>query len=199
MGRAIEPVDGHPVQLLCKLAREGNAFVGGSFLAWRQGNAHNSFILALPDGSIRRHDKDYPSYWEACYYVGGSDDGVLSTPDGNVGTALCYEFVRSQTAARLKGKVGMVVGGFCWWGIDDTAPADDPMREWLLDLLRATPGQFARLLGVPVVHASHAGHFEGLTWPAGLLYSALRISARPKSWMVEVTYWRGCLVKMEKA
>src|SRR5947209_12251900 len=44
MGRAIEPVDGHPVQLLCKLAREGNAFVGGSFLAWRQGNAYNSFI-----------------------------------------------------------------------------------------------------------------------------------------------------------
>ena len=152
-------------ELLCRLAREGKAFVGGSFLAWRDGNAYNSFILALPNGKTLRHDKDYPSYWEACYYVGGSDDGVLSTPDGNVGVALCYEFVRSRTAARLKGKVGMVVGGSCWWGIEDTAPADDPMRKWLLDLLKATPGRFARLLGVPVVHASHAGRFEGRSWP----------------------------------
>jgi predicted amidohydrolase len=165
MAKATQALDGRPTELLCKLAREGNAFVGGSFLAWRDGNAYNSFILAHPSGKTLRHDKDYPSYWEACYYVGGSDDGVLSTPDGNVGVALCYEFVRSRTATRLKGKVGMVIGGSGWWGIEDTAPADDPMRKWLLDLLKATPGQFARLLGVPVVHASHAGRFEGLSWP----------------------------------
>ena len=39
------------------------------------------------------------------------------------------------------------------------------MRKWLLDVLKATPGRFARILGVPVVHASHAGRFEGLSWP----------------------------------
>jgi predicted amidohydrolase len=165
MAKATQEVGGRPTELLCKLAREGNAFVGGSFLAWRDGNAYNSFILALPDGSALRHDKDYPSYWEACYYVGGSDDGVFSTADGNVGVALCWEFIRSRTAARLHGKVGMVVGGSCWWGMEDTAPADDPMRKWLLNLLKATPGRFARLLGVPVVHASHAGRFEGRSWP----------------------------------
>jgi len=165
MTKAIEAVDGRPTELLCKLAREGNAFVGGSFLAWRNGNVYNSFVLALPNGKALRHDKDYPSYWEACYYVGGSDDGVLSTPDGKVGVALCYEFVRSRTAARLKGKVDMVVGGSCWWDVEDTAPADDPMRKWLLDLLKETPGRFARMLGVPVVHASHAGRFVGQTWP----------------------------------
>jgi predicted amidohydrolase len=165
MADATRRVDGPPAQLLRTLARQGNACVGGSFLAWRNGNVYNSFVLALPDGSTLRHDKDYPSYWEACYYVGGSDDGVLSTPDGNVGAALCWEFVRSRTAARLKGKVGMVVGGSCWWGIEDTAPATDPMRKWWLDLLKATPSRFARLLRVPVVHASHAGRFEGLAWP----------------------------------
>ena len=126
MAKATEAVYGRPTELLRKLAREGNAFIGGSFLAWRDGNAYNSFILALPNGKTLRHDKDYPSYWEACYYVGGSDDGVLSTPDGKVGVALCYEFVRSRTAARLKGKVDMVVGGSCWWDVEDTAPADDP-------------------------------------------------------------------------
>ena len=99
------------------------------------------------------------------YEQGGSDDGVMATPDGDVGVALCYEFVRSRTAARLKGKVSMVIGGACWWGLEDTAPADHPARKWLLDLLKATPGRFARLLGVPVVLASHAGHFEGLQWP----------------------------------
>ena len=31
--RAIEPIDGAPMQLLKRLAREGNAVVGGSFLA----------------------------------------------------------------------------------------------------------------------------------------------------------------------
>jgi hypothetical protein len=59
----------------------------------------------------------------------------------------------------------MVVGGSCWWGIEDTAPATDPMRKWWLDLLKTTPSRFARLLRVPVVHASHAGRFEGLSWP----------------------------------
>jgi predicted amidohydrolase len=165
MASAIREVNGPPAQLLCKLALEGKGFVGGSFLAWRDGNAYNSFILALPDGSTLRHDKDYPTLWENCYYVGGSDDGIIPTSDGNVGVALCFEFVRSRTATRLKGKVSMVLGGACWWGLEDRAPADHPARKWLLDLLKATPGRFAGLLGVPVVFASHAGHFDGLQWP----------------------------------
>ena len=47
----------------------------------------------------------------------------------------------------------------------DSTPVEDPGLKWLSELLRATPGQFARLLGVPVVHASHAGTFEGWSWP----------------------------------
>jgi hypothetical protein len=41
-----------PAQLLLDLAREGNAVVGGSFLAWRDGNAYDTFVLALPDGAF---------------------------------------------------------------------------------------------------------------------------------------------------
>ena len=104
MTKAIEPLDGRPTELLCRLAREGNAFVGGSFLAWRNGNAYNSFVLALPNGTTLRHDKDYPSYWEACYYLGGSDEGVLRTPDGNVGVALCFEFRPFQNRETFEGQ-----------------------------------------------------------------------------------------------
>jgi len=86
---------------------------------------------------------------------------VLSTSDGNVGVALCWEFVRSRTAVGLKNKVGMVVGGSCWGGVEDTAPAADPLQKWLVELLQTTSGRCARLLGVPVVHASRAGLFAG--------------------------------------
>lgn len=165
MAKAVRAVDGAPAQLLRRLAREGKIFVGGSFLAWHDGNAYNSFILALPDGSTRRHDKDIPTLWENCYYVGGNDDGALATPDGNVGVALCWELVRSKTVARLKNRVSMVVGGSCWWSTRDTDPAEDPERKWILDLLKVTPGRFARMVGVPVVHASHAGRFAGQSWP----------------------------------
>jgi hypothetical protein len=34
-----------------------------------------------------------------------------------------------------------------------------------LDILKATPGRMARMVGVPVTMASHAGRFEGLAWP----------------------------------
>jgi predicted amidohydrolase len=73
MAKVVQPVDGASAQLLRQLAREGRAYVGGSFLAWRSGNAYNSFLLTLPDGTIVRHDKDYPTLWENCYYVGGID------------------------------------------------------------------------------------------------------------------------------
>jgi predicted amidohydrolase len=165
MARASRAVDGPPAELLRDLARQGNATVGGSFLAWRDGNIYNSFVLALPDGSTHRHDKDYPTFWENCYYIGGNDDGVVPTPQGNIGVALCWEFIRSRTAVRLKGKVAIVVGGSGWWAPDDRVPLEDPARKVNLEIMKATPSRFAKILGVPVVHAAHAGNFVGKSWP----------------------------------
>jgi predicted amidohydrolase len=165
MALATRAIDGPPAQVLLDLAREGNAIVGGSFLAWRDGNVYNSFVLALPDGSTRRHDKDDPTFWENCYYIGGNDDGVLPTPQGNMGAALCWEFIRSRTAARLKGKVAIVVGGSAWWGGKDSGQSDDTSPESGRGIVIATPSRFARMLGVPVVHAAHAGRFVGQSWP----------------------------------
>ena len=102
--------------------------------------------------------------WENSYYIGGSDDGVLATPAGPVGAALCWELIRSQTARRLVGKVNVVVGGSCWWDMRHPVPpqlVDDQAR--LRNFLRQAPGELATRLGVPVVHAAQAGEFEGWT------------------------------------
>lgn len=162
---AIRPIDGEPAQLMKRLARQGNAVIGGSFLARRGGQVYNTFLLVFPDGSVVTHDKDYPTYWENCVSVGGNDDGVLATPMGNIGSVLCWEFIRSQTARRLAGKVKLVMGGSCWWTLPDDADAESPLRVTNLNMLQAAPVRFARMLGVPVIHGSHAGPFNGFFSP----------------------------------
>jgi len=57
------------------------------------------------------------------------------------------------------------MGGSGWWTVPDTEPADSPYRKKNLEIMKETPRRFARMLGVPVVHASHAGRFVGRTWP----------------------------------
>jgi predicted amidohydrolase len=158
------PLEGPALELMRKLAREHNGVVGGSFIARSGKDCFNSFLLVFPNGQYYRHDKDMPTMWENSYYIGGSDDGVLATPAGPVGAALCWELIRSQTARRLVGKVNFVVGGSGWWDMRHPVPpqlADDQAR--LRNFLRQAPGDLARRLGVPVVHAAQAGDFEGLT------------------------------------
>jgi predicted amidohydrolase len=167
MLKAWQPLDGPALQLMRGLARAHDGVVGGSFIAKSGTDCFNSFLLVFPDGKYYRHDKDLPTMWENCYYVAGSDDGVLNTELGPIGVAMCWELIRSQTPRRLKGKVGMVVGGSCWW--DLRLPVPDryvEQQQALFDLFSHAPANLARMLGVPVVHASHVGEFEGLT-PGG--------------------------------
>jgi predicted amidohydrolase len=164
--QAIAPLDGAPARLMQRYARRHQVVIGGSFLARHDdGQVYNSFLLNFPDGSTFRHDKDDPTYWENCFYRGGKDDGVLQTPAGAVGSALCWELIRSRTARRLLGKVNMVVGGSCWWTLPDDADADSPLRAANYKMMREAAPRIARLLGVPVVHAAHAGRFSGFFSP----------------------------------
>jgi predicted amidohydrolase len=165
MARAIRPLDGAPAQLLRNMAHKGNAVVGGSFLAQDGDQVYNAFLLAYPDGTTYRHDKDLATYWETCYYRGGSDDGVLRTPAGAIGVALCWEMVRSGTARRLLGHIQLLIAGSTWWTLPEAAGADHPLRAVNLKMLQDAPPRLARMLGVPVVHASHAGAFEGFDSP----------------------------------
>ena len=165
MLKAIQPLDGATLQMLKKLSRQGNAVIGGSLLAKREKQVFNTFVLVFPDGSVFQHDKDFPTYWENCYCEKGKDDGVLNTPIGPVGSALCWEFIRSKTAKRLANKVNMIVGGSCWWTLPDDAAADSPLRAANLKMLQQAPVRMAQMLGVPVIHGSHAGKFEGFFSP----------------------------------
>ena len=156
------PLDGAAMDLLTSLARTHDVAVGGSFIAWHGSDCFNTFVLALPDGATCFHNKDLPTMWENCYYTGGSDDGILETPSGKVGVALCWEFVRSMTARRLAGRVDFVVGGSCWWTLPEKWLPGFPRRlhDANLAIMKQTIPRFARMLGVPVVHAAHAGDFE---------------------------------------
>jgi predicted amidohydrolase len=151
---AVCPLDGKPMQLLKKLSQEYDGIVGGSFLAFHGEDAYNSFVLAFPDGTHFVHNKDYPTTKENCYYTGGTDDGVFETPIGNIGVALCFEFIRTDTAKRLLDRVDIVIGGSCWPAQKDSEIEPESENRSLLEPI---PTQFARLMGVPVIHANQIG------------------------------------------
>jgi predicted amidohydrolase len=155
------PPDGAAAELLARLARRHGATVGGSFLCRdADGEARNTFLLATADGVVGRHDKDLPTMWENCFYVGGADDGVLSgSMDFTAGAALCWEFMRTQTAHRMRGRVDVVLGGSCWWSIPSWPPRA-LTRRWERDNAATAANvvpAFARLVGAPVAHAAHCG------------------------------------------
>lgn len=162
---AVLPLDGVPSQLLTRLATENNVIVGGSFIASRSEGVFNTFVLAFPDGSTFFHDKDLPTMWENCYYEPGSDDGVLETPSGSIGVAMCWELIRTQTVKRLRGKIELAIGGSCWWDVPygSSSPQLEAARDLNVALYEKTPSTFARMLRVPFVHAAHTGDFEGAT------------------------------------
>ena len=167
MKKAILPIEGEGTQLLKSLSKKYGVNIGGSFISSYGSNNFNSFVLAKPNEDIGIHNKDIPTMWESCYYIGGNDDGVLQTELGPIGVALCWEMLRAQTAKRLLNKVQLVVSGSCWWNLPDSASSKfDPIRRKSLELLREAPVTFAKLLGVPIIHAGHAGDFIGFAAPS---------------------------------
>lgn len=154
------PPDGIATDLLLSLARRHEAVVGGSFLCRDDdGHVRNAFFLVTPDGIAGRHDKDIPTMWENCFYIGGTDDGLIEAGSLTAGVALCLEFNRTRTVERLRGKADIVVGGSFTWG----APEGMPFRQHLQTSIErytdwAPP--FARLVGCPVVEATHCGRIR---------------------------------------
>ncbi|CAM3286432.1 carbon-nitrogen hydrolase family protein [Filibacter tadaridae] len=160
---AIQPSDGKALNLLLDLAKRHQAFVGGSFIVRDENNGtRNAFFLASPEGVLGRHDKDIPTMWENCFYAGGQDDGIIETPDHTVGSALCWEFMRSQTARRLRGKVDVIVGGSCWWSVPSWVPGsvtsrwEEKNEHTALESVRS----FATYVGAPIIHAAHTGSID---------------------------------------
>lgn len=109
--------------------------------------------------------------WENNYYGPGRDPGIMETALGPIGCANGFEWIRSRTAARLRGRVRLLAGGMCFpsypqwtitrpyfWTRDHSA---------MLQMARETPGRMARVLGVPAVHPSHVGDITMKTPMAG--------------------------------
>jgi predicted amidohydrolase len=165
------PIDGQPLQMLTRLARELDCVLGGGFVAVRGRHTFGTFVLAEPDGALHLHDKDIPTAWEQNFYRGGDDEGVVecATLGCRVGLMSGWEWARFGTARRVRAAgAGLVLGGMCWPSMPLNWPA--PLRWWAQRehatwrrQARELPGQVARLCGVPVVHASHVGPIDGET------------------------------------
>jgi predicted amidohydrolase len=156
--------DGAATALLRDLARRHGATVGGSFLCRDlDGEVRNAFLLSDPNGRIiGRHDKDLPTMWENCLYIGGEDDGIIDAGDMRVGVGMCWELMRTQTARRLRGQVDVVVGGSFWLSIPPWPPATVFRRLETTNARTAAvvAERFGRFVGAPVVHAAHCGPLE---------------------------------------
>ena len=155
--------DGAATEMLLRVARDEGVLIGGSFLCRDDdGEVRNAFFLAGPDGLLGRHDKDLPTMWENALYVGGADDGVIEAGEVTVGAAVCWEFMRSQTARRLRGRVDLVLGGSNWWNIPAWPPAAYTRRAETANAATAAhaPTACGRYVGAPVVHGAIAGEFS---------------------------------------
>ncbi len=161
---AIETESGPAASFLREFSARHGVVIGGSFLCRVSGSGVRNRYLAFAEGAlIGRHDKDLPTMWENAFYQGGDpgDTGVLGLY-GNVrvGAAVCWEFMRTMTAARLRNRVDVVMGGSCWWSIPEKILprlVRDPWeRQNALSALAAVQDT-ARLVGAPVIHAAHCG------------------------------------------
>lgn len=180
MRRVTEPISGPTLAVLRGLAAEHDCIVGGGYLAVRGHHARGTYAVCEPGGAVSFHDKDQPSMWENNNYTGGQDPGIADTAAGPIGVANGFEWLRSRTAARLRGRVRLVAGGMCF----PSFPSWTITKPWfwsrehatMVQLARETPGRMARVVGVPCVHPSHVGAVRmatpfapGITWPTVLL------------------------------
>lgn len=159
------PPENAALDLLREIAIDHKVLIGGSYMEKRGEDVYNCYVLAHPDGVVTRHDKDMPTMIENAYMVGGTDDGVHKTPLGKVGTAMCWEMIRTQTVRRLSGRIDFLMTGSHWWA---------PPIHWMLGkkffndmsamneaYMLEAPSTLAKLLGVANIHAAHVGPLEG--------------------------------------
>lgn len=182
---AIETEEGAAASFLRDFSARHGIIIGGSFLCRISTGAVRNRYMAFANGTlIGRHDKDLPTMWENAFYEGGDtvDSGLLGNHEGiRIGAAVCWEFMRTMTARRLRGNVDVIMGGSCWWSIPEFVPGFIKSSWETQNVLNAIGciQDTARLVGAPVIHAAHCGdvicpffglpplvyrgHFEGNT------------------------------------
>lgn len=161
---AVMPRESVALEALTRWAQRHRVLIGGSWLTADGDEIYNRYHLVEPDGCVHRHDKDLPTMWERAFYTNGKDDGRFETALGSVGTAVCWELIRSQTVRRLQG-IQLAMTGTHWWTPPENwGPLSGLIRglslfQYNRYLSEQAPVEFARRLGCPVLQASHCGHF----------------------------------------
>lgn len=86
-----EPVPAGPSsQFLMQLSKEYHMTIGAGLIESDAGHFYNTFVIALPDGTFRRHRKLHTFVSE--YLTDGSEYTVFDTPHGvRVGVLICYD------------------------------------------------------------------------------------------------------------
>jgi len=159
------PPENKALDMLIEIAISHKVLIGGSYLERRNSDIYNCYTLVQPDGTVTRHDKDLPTMIENAFYVGGKTRGVHQTRVGRVGTAMCWETIRTQTVNRLKGQIDFLMTGSHWW----TVPCNYSLGKSFLkttdkmnrEIMHTAPGQLSRLLGVANIHAAHCSNIKG--------------------------------------
>lgn len=174
--RCAVPVQSVVREALVGWAQRYRITLGGSWLTADDGELFNRYHLAEPDGTVHEHDKDLPTMWEGAFYAPGREPerrgGRFETALGPVGVAVCWELIRRQTVQRLAG-IGLAITGTHWWtppdnwGLMTALVRGLSLFQYNRYLAEQAPVEFARMLGCPVLQASHCGRFS-----AGFLLSA---------------------------
>lgn len=172
----IESQQGPSAQFLQNFSAKHNVVIGGSFMCrlnkpdGSPAGVRNRYLCFSNGELVGIHDKDLPTMWEAAFYEEGDvgDTGELGSvnhqgDDIRIGSAVCWEFLRTQTARRLQGKIDVLIGGSHWWSIPENWPKfiTRRMEQNNSHNFISTVRETARLIGAPVIHASHCGKFEG--------------------------------------
>lgn len=154
-------------RLLNQWATEYGVIIGGSYIAFDGDDAFNKFTLVFPGGEVFEHRKDIPTQFENCYYTNGDENNILVTPAGNFGVAICWEMIRYQTLKRIAGKADLVLSVSCWWDLPMNIPPEgEALRQYNQNLACEAPVTLAKLLGVPVIHATLCGTATALNFPS---------------------------------
>jgi predicted amidohydrolase len=163
---AIQNIDGIAASFMRDFSAKHQVVLGGSFLCrLSDGSVRNRYQCYANGSLLGQHDKDLPTMWENYFYEGGdsNDSGILGIYNNTrIGAAVCWEFMRTMTARRLRNQVDVIMGGSCWWSIPTNFP-DMLQRLWEPANNRCSLAAIqdsARFIGAPVIHAAHCGEIE---------------------------------------
>lgn len=163
----IEPVNGKTVTWMKAQSAHHQIYLAGTIMVKEGDDVYNRAYLISPQGQVWQYDKTYPFGWERAFFRDNKDKSitVADTEFGKVGMLICWDSAHADLWAKYAGKINLMLIPSC--------PPN--MQKFTLTFadgsqfhVHADDNHFAEIdihdqtawLGVPMLHASGAGHFE---------------------------------------